>query len=307
MNESSDDSIPNGELDDVPTAIADAIAEHENWLMDWHRALLCGVPAGDHVLASDAHLTCRFGKWFAANNERGLLDDRLIQDLGRTHRELHEVARELAIPAAAGDRPAADAYDGLAELAGNFRKLAVRIQELHGRPEDSAVDSDNHLAELQSRLTMLSELEREWARAVRGEAALSFVMVHPERTDALRHEFGQIGIDRIVAGMAARLFMHLRPYDSVFRYGQTEFLLCLPGADAAHSVKVCRRLEELIAETPFALSESSEAFVTARFGIAGVDPRATVQAALERAARAVHMAGTEPGDRIVYWSPELEQ
>jgi len=291
---------------DIPTAIADAIIEHESWLSAWQRAALCGLPPGDHVTGEDSHLTCRFGRWFHHNEGTGMLDGKLFANLGSMHLEVHESGRFLMAKLLAKEPVSSGEYDAMMDVADRFRKIAVRIQELHGLPEDGAVVADDDLAELQSRLTILSELEREWERAARTEIPLSLVMVRPDGLEAIRQNFGQIGIGRIVASLGARLISHLRPYDMVFRYGRTEFLVCVPGADLEHAELISGRLEELLSENPVALSDDEASKVTARFGIALADPESAVQDVLDRASRAANMAGSAEGERVVVWSAELE-
>jgi diguanylate cyclase (GGDEF)-like protein len=291
---------------DIPAAIADAILEHESWLSAWQRAALCGQPPGDHVTGEDSHLACRFGRWFQRHSAAGMLDGKLFANLGDMHRELHEAGRYLMGKLRAGEAVSPGEYDAMMDVADRFRKIAVRIQELHGLPEDGAVVADDDLAELQSRLTILSELEREWERAARTEIPISLIMVRPDGLEAIRQAFGQIGIGRIVASLGARLISHLRPYDMVFRYGRTEFLICAPGADLEHAELISNRLEELLGEKPVALSDDENSKVTARFGIALADPQSAVQEVLDRASRAANMAGSASGERIVVWSAELE-
>ncbi len=291
---------------DIPAAIADAILEHESWLAAWQRAALCGLPPGDHVTGEDSHLTCRFGRWFQHNSAIGMLDGKLFSDLGRMHRETHEAGRYLMGKLMAGAPVPPDEYDAMMEVADKGRKIAGRIQELHGLPEEGAGVPDDDLAELQSRLTMLSELEREWERAARAETPGSRILGRPDGLGAIREGFGQIGIDRVVASLAARLFSHLRPYDSVFRYGRTEFLICVPGADRERAELVSTRLDQLLSDDPVALSDDAESTVTARFGVSLSDSESSVQEVLDRASRAANMAGSAAGERIIVWSAELE-
>ncbi|MEN8195907.1 MAG: diguanylate cyclase [Pseudomonadota bacterium] len=291
---------------DIPAAIADAILEHESWLAAWQRAALCGLPPGDHVTGEDSHLTCRFGRWFQHNSAIGMLDGKLFADLGRMHREAHEAGRYLMGKLMAGAPVPPDEYDAMMDVADKFRKIAVRIQDLHGLPEEGAVVSDDDLAELQSRLTMLSELEREWERAARTETPVSLILVRPDGLGAIRDGFGQIGIDRVVASLAVRLFSHLRPYDSVFRYGHTEIVICMPGADRERAELVSTRLDQLLSDDPVALSDDAESTVTARFGISLSDSKSSVQEVLDRASHAANMAGSAAGERIIVWSAELE-
>jgi diguanylate cyclase (GGDEF)-like protein len=291
---------------DIPSAIADAIVEHESWLAAWQRAALCGLPPGDDITGEDSHAACRFGRWYAHHSAAGMLEGRLFSDLGRMHHDAHDAARRLMAKRLAGKRIPAEEYDAMMDVAHKFRKIAVRIQELHGRPEEGAVIADDDLAELQSRLNMLSELEREWERAARTGSPMSLIMVRPDGLDAVRRSYGQVGIDRVVASLAARLFSHLRPYDSVFRYGRVEFLICVPAADGGQAEAVAARLDSLLGDDPVSVADEKQATVTARFGISVSDTKSPVQEIFDRASRAANMAGSGPGERIVVWSAELE-
>jgi diguanylate cyclase (GGDEF)-like protein len=291
---------------DIPAAIDEAILEHERWLAGWLRAALCRLPPGDHVIGEDSHQTCCFGRWFQHHSATGMLEGKLFTDLGCMHREVHEAARYLMGKLMAGEAIPPDEYDAMMDVADKFRKIAVRIQELHGRPEDGAVVTDDELAELQGRLTMLSELEREWERAARTGRSMSLIMVRPDGMDAVGRTYGQIGVNRVIASLAARLFSHLRPYDSVFRYGRAEFLICVPDTDREQVEIVATRLDDLIGEDPVGLSDDTELRVTARFGISLSDMKSPIQEVLDRASHAASMAGSAEGERIVFWSAELE-
>ncbi len=291
---------------DISVAVADALVEHNEWLEALRRALICGLTPDPLVTDENAQTRCRFGQWFERHSQSGILDGELFTELGRAHHEVHEAARFLAGKAGAGDRIPADEYDALIGAFDGFRKVAARVQEAHGRPEDIQVSEDEAIAELQSRMTMLAELERESERAARTNTSMCLLMVRPNGLAEIEEKFGNLGIDRLVAGLAARLYSHLRPYDAVYRYGRSEFLICLPGADTLQASAVTRRLCEAVDGAPFALSGSVEATVSARFGLAMSDSHAAVQQILDRALRAANMAGTGTGEQIVVWSAELE-
>ncbi|MDH3229410.1 MAG: diguanylate cyclase [Alphaproteobacteria bacterium] len=291
---------------DISVAVAEALVEHDRWLQALHRALLCGLSPDSLVVDENAQARCRFGQWFERHRQSGILEGDLFAELGRVHHEVHEAARYLAGRVAAREQIPADEYDALISAFDSFREAAMRAQEAHGRPEDIAVAEDEAIAELQSRMTMLSELERESERAARTNTPMCLLMVRPNGLAEIEEKFGSLGIDRLVAGMAARLYSHLRPYDAVYRYGRSEFLICLPGADTGRAGAVTKRLCEAVEKAPFALSGSVETAVSARFGIAMSDTRAAVQEVLDRASRAANMAGAGAGEQIVVWSAELE-
>lgn len=289
---------------DIPSAIADAIYEHESWMEDWRRTALCGLPPGNHITGENAHLTCRFGRWFAHNSETGMLQGKLLHDLGSMHGELHEAGRYLMAKLKDGEQIPADEYDAFMDVAHNFQKIAARIQDLHGCSDQADIDVEDELVELQSRLNMLTELEREWERAARAGKMSALIMVRPDGLEEIHATYGQIGVDRVFASLAARLYSHLRPYDSVFRYGRNEYLICIPETDHGRAADIARRLDRLLADDPVALSDEVEAEVTARFGFALSDRRCSVQEVLDRAARAVNLAGS--AERVVAWTAERD-
>lgn len=291
---------------DISVSIADALAEHDRWLQQLHRVLVCGLGPEPEFADENAHGKCRFGKWLERHQQSGILEGDLFVRLGRVHQEVHEAARYLAGRVVAEERVRADEYDALTSAFEDFRTIAERVQETYGRPEDSRVPEDEAIAELQGRMTMLSELEREAERAVRTDTPMCLVMVRPNGLAEIEQKFGNLGIDRLVAALAARLYANLRPYDAVYRYARSEFLICLPGADVRKAGTVTTRLCEAVDGTPFALSESVEMAASARFGIAAYDHRTTVQNVLDRASRAANMAGTAEGERIAVWSAEIE-
>lgn len=291
---------------DIATAVADALAEHDRWLDALRRALICGVPPNADVLAGNSETLCDFGRWFERNRGAGMLEDDSVVELGRVHRKLHEAGRRLAGMSAPGRPAEAEAYDALTSAFDSFRKAIRRVQEAYGLPEDVELAEDPEIAALQSRLTMLAELEREWERSARTKKPVCLIMVRPSGLSEIEEKFGSLGIDRVVAGLAARLYAHLRPYDAVYRYGRAEFVICLPETDLQQAGRVTERLCEAVDEAPFALSEAVETTVSARFGVAMSDARVPVQEILDRASRAANMAGTAEGERIAIWSPTAE-
>lgn len=291
---------------DIAVSIADALVEHDRWLAGLHRVLVCGLEPDPMFADEDAHRHCRFGRWLERHQNSGILEGELFVRLGRAHKEVHEAARYLAGKVNEEERLPADEYDALISVVEDFRSIAERAQETYGRPEDIRVAEDEAIAELQGRMTMLSELERESERSLRTDTPMCLLMVRPNGLAEIEEKFGNLGIDRLVAALAARLYANLRPYDAVYRYGRSEFLICLPGTDARQASAVTTRLCEALEKAPFALSGSVETAVSARFGIAMSDHRTTVQKILDRASRAANMAGTGAGQRIVVWSAEIE-
>lgn len=288
----------------VTAVVRDAIAEHEAWLSDWQRAMACGLTPADAELDMTSHRNCRFGHWIERNCG-GLAGDTLLGKLDSAHREMHEAARRTA-QSRRGDEPVGYAeYDAVMAAADLFRLAARRVDNAYSEPGDEAAPGDP-LNELQGRLTMLGELERERDRALRTGIALSLMMVRPEGMEELERTHGRPGLDRVVAGVATRLFGLLRPYDGIFRHGMNDFVVCLPGTTSDQAAGIARRLLEVISGASVILPDDTELSIHAGFGIAAIDSRRPVQETLEHAVRAAGMASTRGAEPVVVWTPERE-
>lgn len=285
---------------DIASAVGAAIGEHEIWLREWHRAAICGAPPGEDIVADGSYLLCRFGHWFEDNSKDGMLDDELLRDLDRSHRELHEAGEILAEKNLAGEAIPADEYDTLIDAADNFARVARRVCETFGSAGDDAdFAGDGQLADLQNRLNMLAELERERDRAVRTGTPMTIAVVRPDGLSVVETDYGRIGVDRVMASVATRLFAGLRPYDAVFRYSASEILLCFPGADGRETDAIINRLMESLERTPIILSDEVEITISAFFGVSRVNSRDQIQKTVELALDA--LAATSPAARVKTW------
>lgn len=285
---------------DIASAVGAAIGEHEIWLREWHRAAICGAPPGEDIVADGSYLLCRFGHWFEDNSKDGMLDDELLRDLDRGHRELHEAGEILAEKTLAGEAIPADEYDTLVDAADNFARVARRVCETFGSAGDDAdFGDDDQLADLQNRLNMLAELERERDRAVRTGTPMTIAVVRPDGLSVVEADYGRIGVDRVMASVATRLFAGLRPYDAVFRYSPSEILLCFPGADGRETDVIINRLMESLERTPIILSDEVEITISAFFGVSRVNSRDQIQKTVELALDA--LAETSPAARVKTW------
>lgn len=286
----------------VAAAVADAVAEHDAWLRGWQRSMACGLTPGHEVLDENAHRSCRFGRWIEVRGG-ATAGDPVLGDLRRAHRQMHEAARAAAQHRSASGVAAPVDYDAAIAAADCFRHAARQVRENCGTPEDDTAP-EYPLNDLQERLTMLGELERERERALRTGTELSLMMVRPEEMDEVKRVHGRAGLDRVVAGLATRLFGLLRPYDGIFRHGTADFIVCLPGTTAEQAASVADRLVDGISGISVLMPDNSEVSVRVTFGIAAIDTRSPVQETLERAMRAATEASGRTGTPVVVWAPE---
>jgi diguanylate cyclase (GGDEF)-like protein len=115
---------------------------------------------------------------------------------------------------------------------------------------------------------------------------------------------GQRGGDTVLQAVAAFFAGHLRGYDTIYRMGGEEFLLCLPTTDLNQAGVLLNRLREELAATPFT-TEGGEIRLTASFGVVALEPIFFIDETLDRVERAQLIAKSEGGNRVCLWHDGL--
>ncbi|MBL8706230.1 MAG: diguanylate cyclase [Rhodospirillales bacterium] len=250
---------------DIIAAVDAAVDEHLDWLHQWNRALICREALSAGVADDGGCEACRFGQWYALHrHDGGLVDQPVFHDLAEAHRRMHGQARVLAGLARDGGAIPVGDYDRFVQAADDFNTRARRISAAFQR----LLSDLDPLTGTHSRQTMMAELEREAVRARRTGAPLCLVLVDLDHFKRINDTHGHTAGDRVLATAAGRLLAQVRPYDTVFRYGGEEFLLCLPNADLEAAAAVCERLRMAIADPPVDLDDGKKHCLTASFGLA---------------------------------------
>ena len=293
-----DDTFRRDPNEGILAEVDQAISEHQDWLQRWHKAVLCSLPPARDVVSERAQYMCRFGTWLEHNRGRALIDQPAFRALDEAHARLHARARVLALAAAGGARVDALTYEELIAATSEFTHQARRILQAFRR----ALSDLDPLTGLHNRQTMLMELDRERARLIRNGGHCAVAIADLDHFKAINDGHGHLVGDRVLFAAANEFLSHLRAYDTVYRYGGEEFLFCLPNADQDTALGILERLRASLAERPLALGDAPPVAVTASFGMAQIDPAASLRDVIERADRALYAAKRAGRNRVSTWS-----
>lgn len=91
-------------------------------------------------------------------------------------------------------------------------------------------------------------LEAELARAKRENRALSFAMLDIDHFKHVNDSYGHPAGDRVLKSLANMFKQHLRPYDTIGRYGGEEFVVILPNTDVRMAKVIMDKLRVMFSE-----------------------------------------------------------
>jgi diguanylate cyclase (GGDEF)-like protein len=165
----------------------------------------------------------------------------------------------------------------------------------------SVIDPLTGMLNRNALVTRVTELSQQ-AAIMREPVAL--VVCDLDRFKAVNDSHGHAAGDAVLRDVAYRMRKALRAYDLAYRLGGEEFLVVLPGGDAAKGAVVAESLRAAIADEPIA-----GLLVTMSFGVSASPPGdfdydkvfAEADIALYRAKREgrnrVRVAGDAPGEQ----------
>jgi len=101
-----------------------------------------------------------------------------------------------------------------------------------------------------NRRAMLEGLDRELSRARRGGLAIAVALLDLDHFKRVNDTYGHATGDLVLKAAATHVTEAVRPYDLVGRYGGEEFLIILPGCEAADAHRTLERVRARVAGEP---------------------------------------------------------
>ncbi|MGB8030361.1 MAG: two-component regulator propeller domain-containing protein [Terracidiphilus sp.] len=158
------------------------------------------------------------------------------------------------------------------------------------------------LTGLWSRSAILDQLARELERAKRQRTVLSVVVGDLDHFKVINDTYGHLCGDIVLRESAHRLVGLMRGYDAIGRYGGEEFLIVLPGYDAAKNPARAWDLVDALAARPFDCN-GTEMNITCSFGVAVTWPwldLTTIDDLIRRADKALYQAKRNGRNRVEF-------
>lgn len=157
-----------------------------------------------------------------------------------------------------------------------------------------AISVTDQLTGLRNRFQIREIFQKEKSRAAREGHALSAVMLDIDHFKRINDTYGHNTGDRVLQRFAGILKHSVRRYEYVMRWGGEEFLILLPQADAETAMKIARRLQATVRDTPF----PGVGHPTASFGVTVCRAEDTFDTLLSRTDKALYKAKQNGRDRI---------
>jgi diguanylate cyclase (GGDEF)-like protein len=196
-----------------------------------------------------------------------------------------------------------DSFELKARLRTGARILELQESLLEAQDALRYEATHDGLTGVANRATILDILRREMDRAEREGDHLGLVLVDIDHFKKVNDTYGHMVGDAVLHETTRHLRRSLRPYDHLGRYGGEEFLLVLPGCDAAAVAALAERIREWIARNPIPV-EGVTVPVTISLGTATSGPdgkspdRRNVELLLRAADAALYRAKESGRDRV---------
>ena len=273
------------------------IAAHLAWFKHINRTLVYGQSVQQTDLAKDSHLRSPFGQWYYGQNPHPLEESPDFDDLGALQQAMHAAARAALQDAVDGRQPRPDAYDRCIDLALRLN-TALRRMQLEIIGELLSTDS---LTGCASRRGMLAKLREEQERSLRIQRPCCVCLLDFDRFKKVNDELGHPAGDAVLRQGMRFVASALRKYDSVYRYGGEEFLICLPGTPLKDAALVVERIREGLERLPIRLPNGDHYSVTASFGLAEMQANRPPEEAIANSDLALLRAKENGRNRVELW------
>jgi len=160
-----------------------------------------------------------------------------------------------------------DPYELRARLRAGARIIELQDSLIQAREALRERAMHDPLTQLLNRRATMDVLVAELSRGAREQKPLTAIMVDIDHFKSVNDQYGHPAGDGVLCEVSRRLRMSSRTYDTVGRIGGEEFLIVVPGCDAAQGLAQAERLREVVCSQAITFKDLSIS-VTISVGVA---------------------------------------
>ncbi len=183
-------------------------------------------------------------------------------------------------------------------MTGKHIESAARVDSATERSNVDDRAGYGPLVVVNDMASMVKWLEGERDRSLRTHESCCVIVVRPDPMETLP-------ADLAVESVGALFTTDLRPYDSVYRYGEERLILTLRKIEASDATAVMARLRILVAQRPLQDPDGKNVFATVSLGGAMMHGQLSVVDTIARAEQSLETAVQGGGNRVCIWAPEV--
>lgn len=293
MSFTTNKKLSDEQLLDVIKLLEDADQNHRDWLRALHVSMICNQPFEPDVFREDAHRRCLFGQWYYDEVPDLLQAQDEFAALEPLHKSMHDAARSLTSRYCDNDPVVVEEYENFVDKQSAFSAALLGLRDKLRK----GLYSFDSLTGLMTREPFALILESEYARLERTSGNSCIVLMDIDYFKRVNDVHGHLMGDRVLREVAQYIRSHLRPYDSVCRYGGEEFLLILPNTTLEKAHEIIDRLRQEIAQLEICCDQKGKINVTVSAGIAPISDNAR-RSSVGEADRALYEAKSSGRNKV---------
>jgi diguanylate cyclase (GGDEF)-like protein len=193
-----------------------------------------------------------------------------------------------------------------AELQGNVHDISARLQVQAERVRAMQFEQlsiTDPLTNIYNRRIFDEIIIKEWERAKRSQSLLTIVLFDIDHFKKVNDTYGHLIGDDALKNLANFCLLNMRSMDIFARYGGEEFIILMPDTDFDSAYQSIERLRTKIVETPLAITEAKDIFITISAGIAiwNGQEQIDIPTLLDRADQALYKSKQTGRNKVTIW------
>lgn len=283
------------------TELDQALFNHEQWCEELNRTLICRLPPDRRDIDDQAHKNCRFGQWLYRDGAKHLSQHAAFKEIEAFHMRMHRAAAEMLEGSTRGQEVPLDRYE---RFINAMKQMRLEVLTTKRELEDALYNLDP-LSGAANRIGMLTKLREQQSLVARKLQSCAVAMMDFDHFKRINDTYGHSAGDQVIVRVAQLVRQNLRPFDTLFRYGGEEFLICTPHVDLDAACKLLERLRREIAAMTFDDGHGRSFAITVSLGVALLDPAVSTEESIERADKALYAAKSAGRNRVMVWDSSM--